>query len=202
MCPLSGPKRPSLHRGPYSRISAIMEIGPVFTERLKLCPWREDHRAIFADMHANPEVMADQGGPIDRRESVAKLEHYMATYRMQGLSRWAVERLDGAFLGYAGVMPRPVLEHPLGPHFEIGWRFLRHAWGQGYATESARAALTDAFRRTELLEIVSYTGVDNLRSQAVMARLNLQQDPLRDFVIQGERADPWRGLVWAARRPG
>lgn len=35
------------------------------THRLKLCPWRNDHRSPFARMHADPEVMADQGGPVD-----------------------------------------------------------------------------------------------------------------------------------------
>ena len=36
------------------------------TQRLKLCPWRDEHRAAFAEMHADPEVMADQGGPVDQ----------------------------------------------------------------------------------------------------------------------------------------
>ena len=171
----------------------------IFTERLKLCPWRDDHYAAFPEMHADPEVMADQGGPIDRPRSDAKLNHYRSTGRANGLSRWAVERLDGVFLGYAGVMPRSIPGHPLGVHCEIGWRFVRHAWGKGYATESARAALMDAFRRTELPEILSYTSIDNLRSQAVMARLNLQHEPSRDFIIERDRAGAWHGMVWVAR---
>jgi len=171
----------------------------IFTERLKLCPWDDDHRAAFAEMHADTEVMADQGGPIDRHQSDAKLDHYRKAYRTNGISRWAVEGRDGVFLGYAGVMPRSIPGHPLGSHFEIGWRFVRHAWGKGYATESARAALTDAFRRTKLPEILSYTSIDNLRSQAVMARLNLRREPSRDFIIERDRADPWHGMVWVAR---
>jgi RimJ/RimL family protein N-acetyltransferase len=128
-------------------------------------------------MHADPDVMHDYGGPINRRESDAKLDRYAATYRQQGFCRWAIERQDGAFLGYAGIMPsRP--GHPLGSHFDIGWRLVRHAWGQGYATEAARAALDDAFIRVRLAEVIAYTSFDNLRSQAVMNRLQLHRDPL------------------------
>jgi RimJ/RimL family protein N-acetyltransferase len=169
------------------------------TERLNLLPWRAEHRMPFANMHADPEVMLDLGGPISRTESDAKLGRYATAYSEHGVARWAVEDANGGFLGYAGVMPRLAPNHPLGPHFEIGWRFVRCAWGHGYATESGRAALDDAFRRTELKEIVSYTGIDNLRSQAVMARLGLRRDPSRDFTIEDGRVGSWRGLVWVAR---
>ena len=97
-------------------------------------------------------------------------------------------------------MPRLIPKHPLGPHFEIGWRFLREAWGKGYATESAKAALDDAFSRGKLREIVSYTSADNLRSQAVMVRLNLRREASRDFVFEYEGIGAWRGMVWLAHQ--
>src|SRR5262249_9759388 len=112
------------------------------------------------------------------------------------VSRWAVENLDGTFLGYAGVMPRLSEGHPLGAHFEVGWRFARSAWGQGYATESARAALRHAVHQVGPNEIMSYTRPDNKRSQAVMAKLNLVRDPARDFITLTPRGERWQGLVW------
>lgn len=168
------------------------------TERLQLVPWTEHHREPFAAMNADPAVMWDFGFTLSRAESNAKLDRYAAAWRDHGLSRWAVERLDGQYLGYVGVLPgRP--DHPLGVHHEIGWRLVRAAWGQGYATEAARAAIDDAFARTRLDEILAYTAPDNYRSQAVMARLGLARDATRDFdLVQTEPT--WRGLVWVARR--
>lgn len=147
-------------------------------------------------MHADAEVMADYGGPISRSESAEKFERYVAAQCNHRVSRWAVENFDGAFLGYAGVMPRLSKDHPPGVHFEVGWRFLRNAWEHGYATESAKASLWHAFHQTGLDEILSYTNPHNERSKAVMARLNLIRDPARDFVTLTSSGEQWQGLVW------
>lgn len=153
---------------------------------------------MFAAMHADPEVMRDLGGPIGRAESEAKLDRYALAYRTHGFCRWAVESREGVFVGYTGVMPsRP--DHPLGSHADIGWRLARQAWGRGYATEAARAALKDVFTRVGLAEVLAYTAPDNSRSQAVMARLGLQRDPVRDFTADYDGGKRWVGLVWVAR---
>jgi RimJ/RimL family protein N-acetyltransferase len=91
--------------------------------------------------------------------------------------------------------------HPLGSHMEIGRRLIRRAWGRGYATEGARAALADAFDHVGLKEVLSYTGPDNLRSQAVMARLRLRRDPARDFTAHYDGFGTWHGLVWVSSAP-
>lgn len=138
--------------------------------------------------------MRDYGGPLERAQSDAKLDRYIAAFAQHGFARWAINGRAGAFLGYAGVMPSPPA-HPLGPHTEIGWRLMRDAWGQGYATEAAAAALRDVFARCGLTEVIAYTAADNSRSQAVMARLGLRRDPARDFSATYE-SGLWHGLVW------
>ena len=168
------------------------------TPRTRLRCWREADREAFAAMHAHLEVMLDLGGPIGRVASDAKLDRYAAAFNRHGFCRWAVESRDGDFLGYAGVMPSPK-DHPLGPHFDIGWRLVRRAWSHGYATEAARAALHDAFARVGLGEVVAYTAPDNLRSLAVMDRLRLQREPSRDFTAHYDSVGAWHGLVWVAR---
>ncbi|MGA0599745.1 GNAT family N-acetyltransferase [Caulobacter sp. KR2-114] len=166
------------------------------TDRLILSPWAERHRAPFAALHADPEVMADLGGPIDGAAAGAKLDRYAAGMRDHGVSRWAIEDRQGGFLGYAGVMWRDDATHPLGPHFEIGWRLARPAWGRGYASEAARAALDHALALPQVRIVFSYTAPDNGRSQAVMARLPLVRAPELDFVADYPDAASWQGLVW------
>jgi RimJ/RimL family protein N-acetyltransferase len=169
------------------------------TPRVSLRPWRDSDRAVFAALHADPQVMHDAGGPIDQSHSDAKLDRYVAAFERYGFTRWAIEGRDREFLGYTGIMPsRP--DHPLGEHVDIGWRLVRGAWGQGYASEAATAALQDAFTRCRLAEVIACTTADNGRSQAVMARLGLRREPARDFRDHyGSRE--WHLLVWVAAPP-
>ena len=151
-------------------------------------------------MQSDPDVMADLGGPFDRMASREKFDRYRDAWNAFGISRWAVVDRFGRFLGYAGVMTRSDAGHPLGSHYEIGWRFRRDAWGRGLATESARQALDHAWSILGVPEIFSYTAADNLRSQNVMRRLGLKRDATRDFIARYPRGD-WAGLVWVAERP-
>jgi RimJ/RimL family protein N-acetyltransferase len=136
---------------------------------------------------------------LDRTTSDAKFDRYVAAFDQYGLCRWALEDVDRQFLGYAGVMPSPP-GHPLGLHADIGWRLLHSAWGQGCATEAASASLRDVFGRVKLKEVLTYTSADNVRSQAVIKRLNMERAPTLDY-FGPLGTGMWHGLVWVAR-PG
>jgi RimJ/RimL family protein N-acetyltransferase len=145
-------------------------------------------------------VMADLGGPYDAGASREKFDRYRLAWQLSGVSRWALVDKVGLFLGYAGVMERSDPNHPLGPHYEVGWRLCRRAWGHGLATEAARRGLHHAWSVLNMPEILSYTAADNVRSQSVMGRLGLLRDTSRDFTAPYERG-PWSGLVWVVKRP-
>ena len=163
------------------------------TARLRLRLWREADRDAFAGLHADPEVMADAAGPLSREKSDRKFDRYVAAHARDGFCQWALETLAGDFIGYAGAT-RIAPDHPLGAHVGAGWRLRRAAWGHGYATEATRAAFEDLCRRAAVREVLAYTSPDNLRSQAVMERLDMRREIDLDFT-----ADGWTGLVWSAR---
>ncbi len=56
---------------------------------------------------------------------------------------------------------------------EVGWHLHPDAWGNGYATEAATAAVTDAFARG-LERVIAVTHLDNHASQAVCRRLDMR----------------------------
>jgi ribosomal-protein-alanine N-acetyltransferase len=151
------------------------------TERLLLRRWRESDRQPFAALNADPAVMEHFPAPLTRAESDAMVDRIEAAFERDGYGLWAVEPLEtGRFVGFVGLNRVPY-ETPFTPAVEVGWRLAREAWGRGYASEAARAALGFAFTALGLDEIVSFTVPANLRSRAVMERIGMTRDVAGDF---------------------
>ncbi len=149
------------------------------TERLLLRQWREEDREPWAAMNADPEVMRYFPSTQARAETDAAFDRISAGLAERGWGLWAVD-LDGEFLGFTGLAV-PRFDAHFTPATEIGWRFARHAWGHGYATEAARTVLAHAFDVLELPEVVSFTAVQNTPSRRVMERIGMAHDPADDF---------------------
>jgi RimJ/RimL family protein N-acetyltransferase len=151
------------------------------TARLLLREWREQDLEPFAELNADAAVAEFLGEPMDRAASDALIDRIVARWASDGHGQWAVERVeDGRFLGFVG-LAAPSFETAFTPCVEVGWRLAAAAWGHGYATEAARAALRFGFDDLKLDEIVSFTTVANVRSRAVMERLGMTRDPADDF---------------------
>jgi RimJ/RimL family protein N-acetyltransferase len=158
-----------------------MSAPEILTDRLVLRGWLERDREPFAAMNADPEVMEHFPSLLSRHESDGLVDAVIAGFARDGFGLWALEqREDGRFVGFTGLSV-PSFEAPFTPAVEVGWRLARWAWGKGYATESATAALDFGFSHAGLEEIVSFTSIENIRSQAVMRRLGMTRDPIDDF---------------------
>jgi RimJ/RimL family protein N-acetyltransferase len=150
------------------------------TERLVLRRWRESDLEPWAAMNADPAVREHLGPVLTPEQSAASVARFEADFEARGFGWWAVEVADtGAFIGFTGL--DQVDEGLPFSGVEIGWRLARTAWGHGYATEAARAALAFGFGTLGLPEILAVTTATNRRSQAVMRRIGMTTDPADDF---------------------
>ncbi|KZK95949.1 anhydro-N-acetylmuramic acid kinase [Pseudovibrio sp. Ad46] len=154
---------------------AIDRCSRIETERLVLRKWELADLDGLVEMNADPRVMEFYPSVLSRAESEKMLARYMDAQQQHGFCfSVASEKRSGRFLGYCGLKVSGYQEHLLfGPCVEIGWRLLRSEWGKGFATEAAQMWLGFGLETLKLNEIVSFTPVQNSRSEKVMQRLGM-----------------------------
>lgn len=157
------------------------------TERLLLRAWRPSDDAPFAALNADPEVTRYLRGPMRRDESDELLARIRGHWQEHGFGLYAVEVKDsGAFAGFVGLAVPSFLPEVL-PAVEVGWRLAREHWGQGYATEGARASLAHGFGALQLRQIISIIDPRNEASVRVAERLAMTRGRDRIHPITRER---------------
>lgn len=122
-------------------------------------------------INADPAV-ARWLGPIDPLLTKSVIAAWIDHWRLHRFGLWAVEeKSTGQFIGRVGLVQHA--DWTASAHdAEVGWTLAKQAWGRGYATEAARAALAWAPTRA-LRTIISITLPDNVRSRRVMEKLGL-----------------------------
>ena len=125
--------------------------------------------------------MAYFPAPLSRHESDVLVTRIEAHFAEHGFGLWAVEIPHVVpFAGFIGLAIPRFTAH-FTPCVEIGWRLAAAHWGQGYATEGARAVLRFGFETLGLNEIVSFTLPANHRSRRVMERIGMHHNLADDF---------------------
>lgn len=139
------------------------------TERLTLRPLVADDAEAYAAMRFHPEVakwLPPAGGdPIQAVHGT--IERFAVGWRQRRYAPWGVF-LEERLIGHGGLNYVPEFGET-----EVLWALHPDAWGRGYATEVARAALAYGFDTLGLELIFAITLADNHASQAVMKRLGL-----------------------------
>jgi RimJ/RimL family protein N-acetyltransferase len=150
------------------------------TERLSLRGWRSDDAEPYAEIAADTEVMRFVGGALEPPDAWRQLAVVAGHWVLRGYGLWAVER-EGELVGRIG------LWRPEGwPGLELGWLLARPAWGHGYATEAARAAMQWAWSELDTDQLISIIAHENVASLRVAERLGMR--PLREGgTLRGDR---------------
>ena len=147
----------------------MISIPTITTERLELRAFRADDLDAFATLNADPEVVKylGAGKPWSREETWMQMAAFLGHWELRGYGLWAVEeRASRQFIGRIGLL------NPEGWYrLELAWTLTRSRWGNGFATEGARAALEYAFNVVKLDHIVSLIDSRNQPSIRVAERL-------------------------------
>ena len=86
---------------------------------------------------------------------------------------FAVEnKLTEQFIGFTGFNIL-AFESFFTPCVEIGWRYKKEVWGNGFATEAASACLRYGFEDLKFDKIVSFTSTLNKNSERLMRRIGM-----------------------------
>jgi RimJ/RimL family protein N-acetyltransferase len=145
------------------------------TERFVLRRFTEDDADNLYDLDSDPDVMRYlSGGTATPREVIeAEILPRFTRYddRFPGFGFWAaVDKASGDFLGWFGFRST---EEADARQASLGFRLRKAAWGQGYATEGARALLRLGFTELGVRRVVATTYEDNLASRRVMEKAGL-----------------------------
>jgi RimJ/RimL family protein N-acetyltransferase len=175
-------------------------LGDVATERLELRRFRAEDLDGLAALFAKREVWQfPYGRGLSRSETADFLQSQMDEWNSSGFGCWiAIERKTSRVIGYVGISVPTFLPEIL-PAVEVGWRFDPTVWGNGYASEGARAALDESFMTLDLQEVCSVPQVGNPASSRVCDRLGMRLERTVTIPATARRGE-LQGLLYKMTR--
>lgn len=154
------------------------------TERLTLREFTLNDAALVYQLNLDPEVIRYTGDPIEDIGHAQRIleQTILPQYAMYNHGRWAVHiKSTGEFIGWCGLKARPERNE-----IDLGYRFMKNAWGKGYATEAASACLRYGFDILGLPRVVGRAMPANISSIAVLQKCGMTY--LCDEIVDGHAA--------------
>ena len=143
------------------------------TERLRLEPIDDRHFEGLQALNRQLDVMRHiSGRPETPEETRRMIELVKGRWTQYGFSWWAFIERDTERLVGAGCV-QYLGRDPANPH-ELGWRLVPDKWGQGLASEAARAMAAWAFETLEAPLLCAICRPENHDSAKVMRRLGMR----------------------------
>ena len=141
------------------------------TGRLLLREFNAEDVLLIYELNRDPEVTRYTLDPmvsIDEAKKVLE-QSIMPQYALHGHGRWAIHlKSDMHFIGWCGLKARPELGE-----IDLGYRFRKEDWGNGYATEAAFACLKYGFEKLHLEHITGRALPGNIGSIRVLEKCGM-----------------------------
>ena len=142
------------------------------TDRLLFRRFTEDDAPLLYDLNLDPEVIRYTHDPLTDVEHARKVlkEVILPQYILYDHGRWAVHLRSGLeFIGWCGLKYFSETNE-----VDLGYRFKRKFWGNGYATEAARGCIEYGFDILKLHRIVGRALPANLASIKVLEKCGMK----------------------------
>ena len=142
------------------------------TDRLLFRRFTEDDAPLLYDLNLDPEVIRYTHDPLTDVEHARKVlkEVILPQYILYDHGRWAVHlRFGLEFIGWCGLKYLTETNE-----VDLGYRFKKNFWGNGYATEAARACIKYGFAMLNLGRIVGRALPANLASIKVLEKSGME----------------------------
>jgi len=139
------------------------------------------------------------GQVVPVEEHGAVVERWQERWRLNAMGPFMIERRsDGRFLGRSGIVVwdsrrwtnTTVADGGRYAQPELGWAIVQAEWGNGYATEAARAVRDWVREERRVARLISLIAPENLASQRVAERLGALPGAAVKLY------DSWDSVVW------
>ncbi len=135
------------------------------TPRLVLRTFVPEDVEALARVLSDPETMRYYPAPFDRAGVEEWIARNRQRYETHGHGLWAmVLKSSGELVGDCGLAPQRVGDRD---EVEIGYHTRRDLWGQGLATEAARACCNWGFQNLPVDRLISLIRPENIASRRV-----------------------------------
>ncbi len=145
----------------------------IHTPRLTIRPYTPDDLDALFEILSDVRTMSFWPRPYTRDEAKAWMERSLKSTDENGFGRWAVILNEsGRLIGDCGIVRSEVDGRQV---YDLGYILYKDYWGNGYATEAARAWVRYAFDTLKLDTISVNMPANHDASRGVAERLGMKK---------------------------
>lgn len=141
------------------------------TERLVLRPLTIDDTHNFFELNNDPEVIQYTGDvPFENeKDALEFLQNYDQFIKYKTGRMAVIKKDDQAFIGWCGIK-----FDPSSGEYDLGFRFFKKYWNQGFASEAAKASLKYGFETLQIPLILGRAMEQNVASIKVLKKCGMK----------------------------